>query len=241
MSAPSLSRVSALLGEAAIARFQAITVLIVGLGAVGGACAEALARSGIGRLWLVDGDAFEPSNLNRQPFAALPTLGHPKATASAERLRDIAPTCTPHPETLRVTPENAETLLNRTHPDALVDACDDVPAKVALLTAAHRCGLPAWSAMGAARKLDPTAFRVTDLSKTQVCPLARNVRRLLRAQGITCGIRCVWSAESPLPMPPGALGSYMPTTATAGLLLASDLLRTLGGMEETTRSSKCER
>lgn len=229
-----LTRVAVLFGEKALARLQAATVLVVGLGAVGGACAEALARSGIGRLWLVDGDVFEPSNLNRQPFAALPTLGQPKATATAERLRAIAPSCAPHPEILRVTPENAEALLDRAHPDALVDACDDVPAKVALLSAAHRRGLPAWSAMGAARKLDPAAFRVTDLSKTQVCPLARNVRRLLRAQGIVRGIRCVWSAESPRPMPPGALGSYMPATATAGLLLAADLLQTLGGTNRVT-------
>lgn len=222
-----LSRVSVLLGEATLARLQAANVLIVGLGAVGGACAEALARSGAGKLYLVDGDVFDVSNLNRQPFAALSTLGRPKAPVTAERLADIAPTCAPTPETLFVTPDNAEALLGRAHPDALIDACDDVSAKVALLAAAHRRGLPAWSAMGAARKLNPSAFRVTDLSKTQTCPLARNVRQRLRALGIERGIRCVWSDEPALPMPPGHLGSYMPTTATAGLLLAADLLRAL--------------
>lgn len=224
----SFSRVEALFGAPALARFRGANVLVVGLGAVGGACAEALARSGIGCLWLVDGDVFEPSNLNRQPFAARSTLGRPKADVAIDRLADVAPACVVHAETHFVTPENAEALLDRAQPDAVVDACDDVPAKTALLTACHRRGLPAWSAMGAARKLDPSALRVTDLAKTQVCPLARNVRRLLRARGIVNGIRCVWSSEPPLSMPPGALGSYMPVTATAGLLLAADLLRWLG-------------
>lgn len=224
----TLLRAEALLGAEAMARLRVARILVVGLGAVGGACVEALARSGVGNLWLVDGDVFEPSNLNRQPFAALSTLGQPKADATTERLRDIAPTCSVTAERLRVDSENVGALLDRARPDAIVDAIDDVPAKLALLAECLRRGIPAWSAMGAARKRDPSALCVTDLSKTQVCPLARRVRQGLRALGFTKGIRCVWSREAAAPQIPSApLGSLMPVTASAGLLLAADVIKRL--------------
>ncbi len=225
---PELARTVALLGAEEMARLQALHVLIVGIGAVGGVCAEALARSGIGRLTLVDGDCFERTNLNRQPFASLDALGLAKVDATCRALANRAPHCRAVGEALRVTPMNAEALLARIAPHAVVDACDDVPAKVALLVAASRSGRPAWSAMGAARKLDPSALRVSDLSKTQVCPLARSVRHALRQHGITSGVRCVWSAEPARPMADGVLGSWMPVTATAGLLLAADVMRCFG-------------
>lgn len=224
----TLLRTEALLGGEAMARLRAARVLAVGLGAVGGACAEALARSGVGALWLVDGDVFEPSNLNRQPFAALSTLGQAKAAVTAARLRDIAPTCAATAERLRVDAANVSALLERVAPSAVVDAIDDVPAKLALLAECLRRGLPVWSAMGAARKRDPAALCVTDLAKTQVCPLARRVRQGLRALGFEGGVRCVWSREPPAPQAPGAsLGSFMPVTAAAGLLLAADVIKTL--------------
>lgn len=228
----TLLRAEALLGAEAMARLRVARILVVGLGAVGGACVEALARSGVGNLWLLDGDVFEPSNLNRQPFAALSTLGQPKADATTERLRDIAPTCSVTAERLRVDSENVDALLDRARPDAIVDAIDDVPAKLALLAECLRRGIPAWSAMGAARKRDPSALCVTDLSKTQVCPLARRVRQGLRALGFTKGIRCVWSREAAAPQIPGApLGSLMPVTASAGLLLAADVIKRLSFAE----------
>lgn len=228
----TLLRAETLLGAEAMARLRVARILVVGLGAVGGACVEALARSGVGNLWLVDGDVFEPSNLNRQPFAALSTLGQPKADATTERLRDIAPTCSVTAERLRVDSENVDALLDRARPDAIVDAIDDVPAKLALLAECLRRGIPAWSAMGAARKRDPSALCVTDFSKTQVCPLARRVRQGLRALGFTKGIRCVWSREAAAPQIPGApLGSLMPVTASAGLLLAADVIKRLSFAE----------
>lgn len=228
----TLLRAETLLGAEAMARLRVARILVVGLGAVGGACVEALARSGVGNLWLVDGDVFEPSNLNRQPFAALSTLGQPKADATTERLRDIAPTCSVTAERLRVDSENVDALLDRARPDAIVDAIDDVPAKLALLAECLRRGIPAWSAMGAARKRDPSALCVTDLSKTQVCPLARRVRQGLRDLGFTKGIRCVWSRETAAPQTPGApLGSLMPVTASAGLLLAADVIKRLSFAE----------
>jgi tRNA A37 threonylcarbamoyladenosine dehydratase len=219
-----LTRTAALLGEQTLARLRAAHILVVGVGAVGGACAEALARSGVGRLTLVDGDTFEASNLNRQPFSAQSVLGHSKTEATQARLADIAPTCQVAGHHLFLKPADIAPLLDDVKADIVVDAIDDLTAKVALLEACVQRNLPVWSAMGAARKLDPLAFRITDISKTQVCPLARNVRQQLRRKGITHGIRCVWSAEPALPLPEGILGSYMPVTATAGLILAADII-----------------
>lgn len=227
-SSPELLRATALLGEDAMSRLRGAHVLIAGVGAVGGACAEALARSGVGRLTLLDGDRFEASNLNRQPFSARSVLGQPKVTVTQARLADIAPGCTATPLEVFLTEANVEATLAAicgTHPvDVIIDAIDDLPAKVALLKAAHHRGTPTWSAMGAARKVDPRALRVTDISKTAVCPLARGVRQRLRAAGIAKGIRCVWSSESPRPLAEGTLGSIMPVTASAGQLLAADVL-----------------
>ena len=224
---PSLTRSIALFGTDMLNCLQQTRVLIVGIGAVGGACAESLARSGIGTLILMDGDCFDITNLNRQPFASLSAVGRPKTDVTAERLHDIAPTCIVETRFSRLLPEDASALLTEVRPDTIIDAIDDLPAKLALLEAAHRANIPIRSAMGAARKTDPTRLRITDISKTQVCPLARAVRLGLRARGITRGIRCVWSDEPALPLREGTLGSCMPVTAAVGLLLAADLLRAL--------------
>lgn len=219
-----LTRTEALLGDQTLARLRAVHILLVGVGAVGGACAEALARSGVGRLTLVDGDNFEASNLNRQPFSAQSVLGRSKTVVTQQRLADIAPTCHVEGRHLFLKPEDVAPLLDEVKADIVVDAIDDLAAKVALLECCVQRGLPTWSAMGAARKLDPLALNITDISKTQVCPLARNVRQQLRRKGVEKGIRCVWSSEPALPLPDGVLGSYMPVTATAGLVLAADVI-----------------
>ena len=224
-ASPFLMRTEALLGAAALQRLQSLHLLVVGVGAVGGACAEALARSGIGRLTVVDGDVFEATNLNRQPFAAHSVVGQPKTDVTVQQLRDLAPTCVVAGQCQFITASSVDALLESVAPDAVVDAIDDLPAKVALLERCVQRGLPVWSAMGAARKLDPLAFKVTDLSKTQVCPLARQVRQTLRQRGVTKGVRCVWSSEPAQPLHNGVLGSYMPVTATAGLVLAADVIR----------------
>ena len=224
----SLQRVHALLGEASLERLAHAHILIVGVGAVGGACAEALARSGVGKLTIVDGDVFVASNLNRQPFATTATLGQPKTTATADELACRAPTCAVTPIQMFLTAEDVPALLASDAFTALIDCCDDLPVKVALLATATERGLPVWSAMGAARKLDPTKLRVTDLSKTEICPLARNLRQTLRKRGITRGIRCVWSTELPQPLgADGTMGSLMPVTASAGLMLAADCIHSL--------------
>lgn len=224
-ASPFLMRTEALLGTITLQRLQTLHLLVVGVGAVGGACAEALARSGIGRLTVVDGDTFDASNLNRQPFASHSVVGRVKTEVTVEQLRDLAPTCAVSGRAQFITPTSIDALLDTVAPDAVVDAIDDLPAKVALLERCVQRGLPVWSAMGAARKLDPLAFKITDIAKTQVCPLARQVRQALRQRGITKGIRCVWSSEPAQPLQNGVLGSYMPVTATAGLVLAADVIR----------------
>ena len=225
-ASPFLTRTAALLGSSTLQVLHSLHLLIVGIGAVGGACAEALARSGVGHLTLIDGDTFDASNLNRQPFSSYSAIGHSKVEITLRQLQDLAPTCQADGQTLFLTPERIPTLLDTIHVDGVIDAIDDLPAKVALLAEAHQRNIPVWSAMGAARKLDPLAFRITDIAKTQICPLARNVRHALRQKGITKGIRCVWSSEPAQPLREGTLGSYMPVTATAGLLLAADVLQT---------------
>lgn len=222
-----LIRTAALLGDEALACLRATHVLVVGVGAVGGACVEALARSGIGQLTVIDGDCFEASNLNRQPFSAKSEIGHSKTEVTCRRLADIAPECCANGIHQMLTPDGVEAVLDAVKPHLVIDAIDDVPAKVALLATCVQRRLPIWSAMGAARKLNPLALRITDISKTQVCPLARNVRQQLRRRGIEKGIRCVWSAEPALPLPEGVLGSFMPVTATVGLTLAADVICSL--------------
>lgn len=231
---PTLVRTANLIGLPTLQRLQYLHLLVVGLGAVGGAAVEALARSGVGHMTLLDGDTFDISNLNRQPFATASVIGHPKASVTAHALQDIAPTCTTHPIQQFLTPENIPTLLDQIQPDIVVDAIDDIPAKMTLLQHCHERHLPIWSSMGAARKLNPLDLRVTDISKTNVCPLARHLRQGLRKLGITKGIRCVWSQEIPAPHTPNMLASFMPVTATAGLLLAADLIQHLMQQTNTT-------
>ncbi|MBQ9693725.1 MAG: tRNA threonylcarbamoyladenosine dehydratase [Kiritimatiellae bacterium] len=223
-ASPFLMRASALLGAQTLARLQGLHLLIVGVGAVGGACAEALARSGVGRLTLIDGDCFEASNLNRQPFSSQSALGKPKVVVTCQQLADRAPPCCVKGSIEFICADSVAARLEAIAPDAVIDAIDDFSAKVALLEACVRRKIPVWSAMGAARKLDPLSLKITDISKTQVCPLARKVRQELRRRGIEKGIRCVWSAEPAAPLHGDILGSYMPVTAAAGLVLAADVI-----------------
>lgn len=238
IDSPFLERTTTLLGACAMARLQALHLFVVGLGAVGGAAVEALARSGVGRLTLMDGDTFVESNLNRQPFARLSTLGQPKAYVTAEALKDIAPQCEVHPLQQFLKVEEVAQVLEAVQPDVVLDAIDDVPAKLELLKVCHTRKLPIWSSMGAARKCNPAALCVGDISKSQVCPLARSLRQGLRKAGITKGIRCVWSEEVPAPHTPERLGSFMPVTASAGLLLAADLISTVTHCRERLPEQK---
>lgn len=191
------ARTQQLLGKEALDKIGQARVAVFGLGAVGSYATEALARAGVGYLRLVDFDTVDASNINRQLFALHSTIGKAKATVAGDRVRDIHPFCELdlHPSFV-----NAESLTDLLSEDitVVVDAIDGLNSKVNLLFGARQMGLPVVASMGAAGRTDPGQIRAGDISETQVCPLARVVRRRLHRRGVFSGIRCVYSVEKPL-------------------------------------------
>ena len=185
-----------LLGEAALARLATAKVAVLGLGGVGGYAAEALARAGVGTLTLVDHDAVGPTNINRQMCALHSTLGQPKAIAVRERLIDINPELNARALILRYAAQTRESFFD-TRYDYIIDAIDIVTSKLDVIETALSRGIPIVSALGTGDKLDPGALRITDISKTQICPLARVIRKELRHRGIRHHT-VLWSAEPPI-------------------------------------------
>ena len=231
------SRTTALVGLDAMERLAQSRVLVFGAGGVGGYIVEALARGGVGAIGVVDGDVFAPSNLNRQIIATQGTLGQPKAEIAARRIKEINPDCEAVAYNLFVTAENAGEVLDLFRPDYVADAIDTVTCKLAIITAAKERGIPVITCMGTGNKLAPSRFRITDISKTSICPLAKVMRKKLRERGIT-GVMALWSDEEPLKPQglehenkngrhvPGSI-SYVPPVA--GLMIAGYILRQLGG------------
>ncbi|HIW72955.1 MAG TPA: tRNA threonylcarbamoyladenosine dehydratase [Firmicutes bacterium] len=231
-----LSREAMLLGREAVERLERASVAVFGLGGVGSYTAEALARAGVGRLVLVDGDAVADSNRNRQLGALVSTVGLPKAEVTAARVREINPACRVEPHVLFYLPGEEGTLLDGL--DYAADAVDTVAAKLSLAVECRRRGIPLVSAMGCGNKLDPTRFRVADIYQTRVCPLCRVMRRELKARGVP-SLRVVYSEEEPLAPLPGGEGpaagrralpgsvSFVPPVA--GLILAGEIIRALAG------------
>ncbi len=224
-----LTREEALLGAPAVKRLKSARVAVFGLGGVGSYAAEALARAGVGALVLCDGDTVDVTNLNRQLCATVSSLGKPKAEVVAARVADINPACD-------VTA--AVTMYSATAGQGLIDGCafvvdaiDDVPAKVALALECQEKRIPLISAMGCGNKLNPMGFVVDDLANTSVCPLCRVMRRELKAVGIT-HLPVVYSKEPPHRTPaengervPPASVSFVP--GAAGLLLAAHVVAEL--------------
>lgn len=188
------ARVELLLGRAALDRLDAARVAVVGLGAVGSYAVEALARTGIGHLRVVDFDVVRPSNINRQLYALESTLGRPKTELARERIADINPACQVEVMSLFAGRDTHAAILSPPL-DVVIDAIDSVGPKVELIVAAVKAGVPVVSSMGAARRTDPAAVRVGDISETECCPLARFIRRRVKKQGVSAGVRCVYSVE----------------------------------------------
>lgn len=228
-------RTEMLLGPAAMEKLKRSHVAVLGLGGVGSWCAEALARSGVGELTLTDCDTVSATNLNRQLEATTQTVGQPKAAAMAERVALVSPGCNVHPLVYRYTPEDREIFFAGNY-DYIVDAIDLVSCKLDLIQTALERGVPIISALGTGNKLDPAQFQITDISKTSGCPLARVIRKELRARGIAHH-RVLWSAETPVSPtgcgeapPPGRRsipGSVAWVPACAGLMLAGDVALSL--------------
>lgn len=177
-------RTQRIIGADALSRLASAHVAIFGVGGVGGYVAEGLARSGVGKIDLIDSDTVCLTNLNRQIVALTSTIGQPKVEVMARRIRDINPSCQVRTHQMFYLPATKDAL-DLTAFDYIVDAVDTVTAKLLLIEQAHACGTPIISSMGAGNKLDPAAFQVADISKTEVDPLAKIIRKELRKRGIT--------------------------------------------------------
>lgn len=199
MDPEALSRTALLLGGEAVERLGRASVLIVGLGGVGAYAAEVVARSGVGRIALVDGDVVARSNLNRQLPALTSTLGMAKAEVVGRRLRDVNPGARVDARVAYIAPADAAPLLQELHPDFVVDAIDAVAAKVALIEACLARRVAIISSMGAGGRTDPARVAYADIAATRGDGLAREVRRRLRRDGIATGLPVVWSDEPPRP------------------------------------------
>ncbi len=226
------SRTALLIGEAGIEKLKKARVAVFGVGGVGGYAVEALARSGVGALDLIDNDTVSLSNLNRQIIALHSTVGRLKTEVAAERARDINPAICVRCHNLFFLPENADTF-DFTAYDYIVDAIDTVSGKIALIERAKGANVPVISAMGAGNKLNASAFEVADIAKTSVCPLARVMRRELKKRGIE-HVKVVYSKEEPLQSGltdensgkaiPGSI-AFVPSVV--GLLLAGEVIKDL--------------
>ena len=224
-----------LIGDEALAKLRGAKVMLFGVGGVGSYTAEALGRAGVGSIVLVDNDTVSVTNINRQLCALESTVGRLKTEVVAERLRDIDHTVNVECVSMFVLPENIDEL-DLGSCDFIIDAIDTVSAKIAIAVRAAELGVPMISSMGTGNKLDPTALKISDLSKTSGCPLARVMRRELKKRGIT-HLPVVYSEEMPIipsidqaeldgakKIPPGSI-SFVPSVA--GLLAASFAVKSI--------------
>ena len=232
------SRMELLIGKDCVESLKEKTVLVFGVGGVGSHCIEALARSGIGHLILVDNDTVSLTNINRQSIAYHSTIGQYKTRVMKERIQDICPKTEVTVHETFVLEENAAELLDG-NIDYIVDAIDTVTAKLAIAQIADQRGIPMISSMGTGNKLDPTQFEIADIYQTSVCPLCRVMRRELKKRGIP-KLKVVFSKEVPVKreedaeveqdsskrQTPGSV-SFVPPVA--GLILASEVIKDLSG------------
>lgn len=220
------SRTAAMLGDAAVERLRASHVAVFGVGGVGGFCVEALARAGVGKLTLLDGDRVAESNLNRQIIAAHSTIGRMKVEVMKERILDICPDTEVDARCCFFLPGQSEEIPFADF-DYIVDAIDTVTAKIELVVQGERQGVPVIACMGAGNKLDPTRFEVADIYATSVCPLAKVMRKELRARGVQA-LKVVYSKEEPVRTSLGRIpGSVSFVPSVAGLILAGEVIKDL--------------
>ncbi|MBO4408460.1 MAG: tRNA threonylcarbamoyladenosine dehydratase [Clostridiales bacterium] len=231
------SRTRLILGEEAIVKLKASRVAVFGVGGVGGYAVEALARGGVGALDLIDNDEVCLSNINRQIIATHKTVGRSKVDVAEERVHDINPDCTVRTYKTFYMPDTSDQFDFREY-DYIIDAIDTVTGKLELIVRADAAGTPIISSMGTGNKLDPTAFEVTDIYKTSVCPLAKVMRRECKKRGIK-KLKVVYSKEEPLhPLEDAAEenssrrsipGSTPFVPSVAGLIIAGEVIKDLIG------------
>ena len=217
-------RTSLLVGEEAISKLNNSKVLIFGVGGVGGYVAEALARTGVGSITIVDKDTVSESNINRQIIALHSTVGRDKVDVLKERMLDINPELHVDARKCFFLPDNANEF-DFSQYDYIVDAVDTVTAKLQIIVQAKEAGVPVISAMGAGNKIHPEMFEIADIYKTEMCPLAKVMRRELKERGIK-KLKVVYSKEKPV-YKGDVPGSIAFSPSVAGLLMASEVVREL--------------
>lgn len=228
------SREIRIIGDDAFSKLQNSSVIIFGAGGVGSYCTEALTRAGVGKITVVDGDTYAESNLNRQLFATKATLGRNKAEVAKERILSINPNADVTAKGIFYMPENADEF-NLAQYSYIIDAIDNVTAKINLAVRAEALQIPLISCMGTGNKLNPLAFKIADIYKTSMCPLCRVMRRELKARGVK-HLKVVYSTESPIQpklsedIPdksvPGSI-SFVPPVA--GMIMAGEVVRDIIG------------
>ena len=234
------SRTELLIGEEALGKLRRTTVLVLGVGGEGSHCIEALARSGMGRLILVDNDKVSLTNINRQSIAYHSTVGRYKTEIMKERIHDICPETEVLTYETFVLPENIEEIF-KIRPDYIIDAIDTVTAKLAVIERAKKEEIPLISCMGTGNKLHPELFEIADISSTSVCPLCKVMRKELKARGIH-GVKVLYSKEKPVDVSGKETGeekgskrslpgSISFTPPVAGLLIAGEAVREIIGWE----------
>lgn len=229
------SRTQRLLGAEAMERLSAVRVAVFGIGGVGGFAAEALVRSGIGALDIIDNDTVALSNINRQVIALHSTVGMNKVDAAGERFLDINPALKLTKHAVLYLPETAGQF-DFAQYDYVIDAIDNVTGKLTLVEQAQAAGTPIISSMGTGNKLDPTMLRIDDIYRTSVCPLARVMRYELRKRGVK-RLKVLYSTEPPRAVPDESDGqrravpasiSFVPSVA--GLIIAGEVIKDIAGV-----------
>ncbi len=223
-----------LLGNDALKKLNGSSVAVFGIGGVGSYVCEALARTGVGRLTFIDNDTVAESNINRQIIALHSTIGRYKAEVMAERVKDINPDVVVRALNIFYTPQNGDEI-DFSEFDYIVDAIDTVTSKLFIIEKAYKMNIPVISSMGTGNKLDPSQFKISDISKTEVCPLARVMRRELKQRNIP-KLKVLWSSEKPIkPLfeeetssqrrsTPGSV-AFVPSSA--GLMIAGEVIKDL--------------
>lgn len=219
------SRTELLLGADALEKLKSSHVIVFGCGGVGGYVIEALVRSGVGAVTIVDNDTVNISNINRQIIATTKNIGQKKTDVMRERILEINPGCKVETFDIFFLPD---TEFNFSRYDYIVDAIDTVSAKIELAVRSNELGIPIISSMGSGNKLDPTAFEITDIYKTTMCPLARVMRRELKKRGVPA-LKVVYSTEKAIKTGSDEIGSVSFVPSVCGLTVASEVIKDLIG------------
>lgn len=221
-------RTKLLIGKEAIQKLQQAKIAIFGIGGVGSFVVEALARAGIGELVLIDHDRIAESNINRQIHATHETIGKYKVEEMEKRIKQIYPECKVRTYKVFYQPNSKEKIIDETF-NYIIDAVDNVTAKLFIIEQAKKYKIKVISSMGTGNKLDPTKFEVCDISKTTVCPLAKVMRKELKKRKIE-GVKVVYSKEEPIQNDIGVIGSISFVPSVAGLMMAGEVVKEIIGL-----------